>query len=200
MKTKKLAAVVVAIGALLGILFFVIGQKQSPEYIYISASWIYGYADVADLTVHSDIIALIHVNELDSSQGGKAPSSIYSVTVKEGLLGCESGDELHIFMSGARVDNQIYETTTDPLMQKNQEFLIFAQKNADGTCTVLGGPQGRLLYKNGKVNSLHNTTLPHVNRMSATTEEASRYEGIVDVLNQSYDEIKAEIQENLPVP
>lgn len=198
MKSKSVVTLI-AIGILLCILFFGISWKRSPEYISMSASWIYGYADVADLTVHSDIIALIHVNGLDSSQGGRVPSSIYSVTVKEGLLGCESGDELLIFMSGAKVDNQIYEVTTDPLMQKNQEFLIFAQKNADGTCTVLGGPQGRLLYKNEKVSSLHNTALPHANRSTATAESDNDiYEGIVDVLNESYEEIKAEIQKNLP--
>lgn len=36
----------------------------------------------------------------------------------------------------------------------NVEILVFCKENADGTYRILGGPQGRLVYDDGTLNSI----------------------------------------------
>ena len=170
-------AVVLALIAMLCIFI----EKDEPEKVYMSASWIYGYADVEDLTGHSDLIALVKVNKLSQNIEGRVPASIYDVTVMDGILGCNQDDVISVYMTGGKSGNQIFEIKSDPLMEKGQEFLIFAQKNQDGTYTILGGPQGRLVYSNGMLNSLKNTDLPYANAKSVLdTAEVSKFDGLVN--------------------
>lgn len=173
----------------------IILQNNRVETVYMSASWAYGYADVQDLTRHSDVIALIKVDQLSETIGGKVPASVYQVTVTDGIRGCQTDEQLFVYMTGGRMGKKMFVIESDPLMEEGQEFLIFAQQNADGTCTVLGGPQGRLVYKNGTLNSLHNTTIPHVNRIkNADSTTMEKFEGTVNVINESLEDVKKEIQ------
>ena len=57
-------------------------------------------------------------------------------------------------MSGGKMDQRIVEIIDDPLLVPGQEFLVFTQKNDDGTYSILGGPAGRLEHKDGKLNSM----------------------------------------------
>ena len=50
---------------------------------------------------------------------------------------------------------KIYELDDDPLMQINDEYLIFANKNSDGTYTTLSGSQGRFEIEGNRVYSLN---------------------------------------------
>lgn len=169
-------------------------KSNETEKVYMSASWIYGYADVEDLTSHSDLIALVKVNKLSQSIEGKVPASVYDVTVMDGILGCENDEIVSVYMTGGKKGKQVFEIKSDPLMKKGQEFLIFAQKNQDGTYTVLGGPQGRLVYSKGMLNSLKNTELPYVNaRNTLDSTEMSKFDGLVNVKNESLEEIKERI-------
>lgn len=169
-------------------------RMNQPEKVYMSASWIYGYANVEDLTEHSDLIALVKVNKLSQSIEGRVPASVYEATVIDGILGCEDEEKIFLYMTGGRMGNHIFEIKSDPLMKKGQEFLIFAQKNQDGTCTILGGPQGRLVYSKGMLNSLKNTELPYVNAKHNTdVAEISKFDGLVNVQNESLEEVKEKI-------
>lgn len=169
-------------------------NKLEPHKEYLSTSWMYGYADVEELTAHSDLIALIKVNGLSETINGSIPASIFEVNVTDGVLGCTIGDVISVYMTGGKTGNQIFEVKSDPLMKKGQEFLIFAQKNQDGTYTVLGGPQGRLVYANGLLNSLKNTDLPYINTLNnADVAEISKFDGLVNVQNETLEEIKARI-------
>ena len=83
-------------------------------------------------------------------------------------------------------------------MKLGQQFLIFAQKNKDGTYSILGGPQGRFEYKNGLLNSLHNTSIPHQNMLDAagnTTDDSSICG--VDIKNESAEDLKSEVEDIL---
>ena len=140
---KKSVFVIVGILAAIIIVICFLTAKNQPEKVYLSASWIYGYADVEELAEHSDLIALVKVKKLSENIAGKIPASIFEVKVEDGILGCENEDVISVYMTGGKSGNQIFEIKSDPLMKKGQEFLIFAQKNQDGTYTILGGPQGR---------------------------------------------------------
>jgi len=169
-------------------------NKPEPHKEYLSTSWMYGYADVEELTAHSDLIALIKVNGLLETVGGSIPASVFEVNVTDGILGCTTGDVISIYMTGGKTGNQIFEVKSDPLMKKGQEFLIFARKNQDGTYTVLGGPQGRLVYANGLLNSLKNTDLPYVNTSNnVDVAEISKFDGLVNVHSETLEDIKDRI-------
>ena len=173
-------------------------KKNQPEKVYMSASWMCGYANVESLAEDSDLIALIHVNKLSKSMEGSIPASVYEATVMDGIWGCEKGESLLIYMTGGKMGKQIFEVKSDPLMKKGQEFLIFARKNEDGTCTVLGGPQGRLVYNNGMLNSLKNTDLPYANTINnMDSGEISKFDGLVNVQNESLEEIKEQIEQKI---
>ena len=133
---------------------FLSKNKSEPEVTYLSASWDYNYADVDEISMASDLIALIHVNKLISEKIDIIPYSIFEVEVIKPVYGCETGENISIFMTGGKMDKRIVEIIDDPLLVPDQEFLVFTQKNDDGTYSILGGPAGRLEYKDGKLNSL----------------------------------------------
>jgi hypothetical protein len=167
MKVRKrlvLTPMKVAVLIVISVIFIIIititviklQSKREIEKTYLNISWAYSYADMKDLTNHSDIIALIKVQSIpdSESQDGK-PFTIFRVQVEKAIYGCEDNEYLKIYMTGHAGKNKIEEVMDDPLMNKGDEFLIFAKKNSNETCTVLSGPQGRLLYKDGKVSSLN---------------------------------------------
>lgn len=134
---------------------FLSKNKSDFEVSYISASWDYNYGDVNEISNASDLIALIRVNKLISvEQRVGLPYSTFEAEVIEPVFGCEAGDKISIFMTGGKIDNRIVEIIDDPLLVPDQEFLVFTQKNNNGTCTILGGPAGMLEHKDGKLNSL----------------------------------------------
>lgn len=67
----------------------------------------------------------------------------------------KSASGFGIYMTGG-IDSEGYslQMEEDPLMKSNEEFLLFARENDDGTFTILGGPQGRFIYDNGRLTSL----------------------------------------------
>ena len=142
-------------------LFFIVwgmkegnGEKQT---FHLSASWGYGYADLEEITQKSDVIAIVKVDGepiVETLDG--IPYSEYPVRVSTAILGVETKELLRVYMTGGTTENgDTIVMDDDPLFEKGIEYLIFAQKNDSGTITVLGGPQGRFVCDNGKVNSLH---------------------------------------------
>lgn len=133
---------------------FLSKNKSESEVTYLSASWDYNYGDVNEISNASDLIALIHVNKLSSEKVDIIPYSFFEVEVIKPVYGCETGEKISIFMTGGKIDNRIVEIIDDPLLVSDQEFLVFTQKNDDGTYSILGGPAGRLEHKDGKLNSI----------------------------------------------
>jgi hypothetical protein len=75
----------------------------------------------------------------------------------------------------------------DPLMKKEDQYIIFAKSNADGTFTVLGGSQGRMQYKDGKVSSLN-----------MVNEQVKKNSGaLIKMDDITEDTLIGEIQDNL---
>lgn len=133
---------------------FLSKNKSESEVTYLSASWDYNYGDVNEISNASDLIALIQVNKLISEKVDIIPYSFFEVEVIKPVYGCETGEKISIFMTGGKIDNRIVEIIDDPLLVSDQEFLVFTQKNDDGTYSILGGPAGRLEHKDGKLNSI----------------------------------------------
>lgn len=148
---------VIAVFLLCLVVFITYANKRTkPEKVsFLSASWAQNYADINEITKDSDLIALIHVNDLLSEeQDDNLPFSIFEVEVIEAVYGCETGDKISIYMTGGNIGEKRFEIRDDPLLEKGQEFLVFTKKNEDGTYRILSGPQGRLEYKDGVLNSL----------------------------------------------
>lgn len=187
---KFLLGISMTIG-LIGVFIF-FNSKEESETVYMSASWSYRYADIEELSKSSDLIALIRVNKLVDFEEGNVPSSTFESKIIEPIHGCEKGDLIHIYMTGAIIDDTKFEIKGYPLLEKGEEFLIFTSKNDDGTYTMLGGPQGRLVYQDGKLNSLHN--VGNSNKMS-TIDNLGIYEGEIDIKDEDaniiIDKIKA---------
>lgn len=156
---RKIYIIVFVAAALLISTFGIIlstNKKSSEEEVsYISASWSYNYADIKEITKASDLIALVRVNKLISEiEEYGLPFSTFEVEVIEPVYGCELGDNISIYMTGGHDENRKLEIEDDPLLESGQEFLVFLQHNQDGTYTILGGPQGRLEYKDKRLNSM----------------------------------------------
>lgn len=145
----------------------VIGTQiiQPIETSYTSVSSAYNYGDIEELAQNSDLIALVKVKGLVAYEDVTAgPFSTYEVEVIEPIYQCETGDKVKIFMTGGQNRKERIEVNGDPLMEKGQEFLVFTTKNQKRTDTysILGGPQGRLSYENGKLYSLHYAKGSHI--------------------------------------
>lgn len=159
MKNKKIilsiSVIAVVTICILGINGLVNNNKGNQEVSYLSASWNYNYNDIQEISTDSDLIAIVQVNKLISeSQEVGIPYSTFEVEVIDPVYGCEKGETFPLYMTGSENDKKKIEIIDDPLLEVGQEFLIFTKKNEDGTYKILSGPQGRLEYKDGKLNSL----------------------------------------------
>jgi len=122
---------------------------------YLQVSWAYNYQDIAEISRASDVVALVKVDGLGRSYEYEGvPFSEFKVTVLEGVYGSRTGGSLTILMTGMETNTRVVEVIDDPLMQVGEEFLVFCKANTDGTYQILGGPEGRLVYASGKLNSL----------------------------------------------
>lgn len=121
------------------------------------ASWHYGYCGVGELSANSDVIAKVKItgSKIGPDIAPELMSTIFTAKVEELIYGSNE-KEIDIFMTGG-IDHEqkrILEIHDDPLMNIGDEFMVFAQKNEDGTYTILGGPQGRFVIDNDCVYSL----------------------------------------------
>ena len=159
MKNKKIISsisfIAIAFICILGMNGFINKNKEKQEVSYLKASWGYNYSDIQEISTASDLIAMIRVNKLISnSKENVIPFSTFEVQVIDPIYGCEDGETFPIIMTGLQNDKEKIEIIDDPMLEVGQKFLVFTRKNEDGTYKILSGPQGRLEYKDGELNSL----------------------------------------------
>lgn len=133
--------------------------EDGYEKVLLSASWSYNYENVEEVSKNSDIIAVVKV--VSSTISDKfmqygVLQTIYTVEVVDAIYG-DIGSEIQIVMTGgvSKEQKKIYEIADDPLMNINDEYVIFAKENTDGTYRALSGFQGRYAISDGNVYSLN---------------------------------------------
>ena len=127
---------------------------EGYEKISMHASWSYAYDGVKGLckTDELDLIARVKIGNSEQQNRNGLLMTVFTANVKDLIYG-NAEDVVNVIMTGG-IDHDsktIYEISDDPLMQKDDEFIIFAHKNESGTYTVLGGPQGRFVIDNDNV-------------------------------------------------
>lgn len=161
-------------------------SKDKPKEL-LTASWAYNYGSVEEMAESSDMIALIEVEEVVSTdESAAAPNTEYQVKVLDDVYNSPEDGEFVIVMTGVELEDKIIEIADDPLMQIGDQYLVFCKKNSDGTYRVLSGSQGRLAYENGKLNSL--------NVIDEQVQEANEFSAIT-VDNEDADEPIEEVRE-----
>lgn len=162
MNKKNTLIISLCVIILSSLLFACSGKKVNAneyEKVPLSASWEYNYESVEEMAHSCDIIAIVKITGSDIDNSYSAYNvllTVYNAEVKQLIYG-KSEDKIKIVMTGGidEAAKKIYEVADDPLMNKDDEFLIFAQQNEDGTYTILSGSQGRFQIVNGKVYSLN---------------------------------------------
>lgn len=123
---------------------------------YLSASWEYNYKDIEEISEASDFIALVKVDCIeDSFTDTGIPYTEFKVDIVTPIYNAEEGESVTILMTGGETKDEIIEIEDDPLLQPGDEILIFCQQNTNDTYRIISGPQGRLVYNNGELNSLN---------------------------------------------
>jgi len=121
-------------------------EKIVESYWKTNIDWL-NNPNIQDVTQASDLIALIHVNELGEAVKETAGLfRTFEVGIIESVYGCEEGETIDIVMIANRQE--------DPLLEHGQEYLVFTTKNPDQTYSIINGPQGRMEYIDGKLTSL----------------------------------------------
>ena len=119
------------------------------------ASWSQGYGSIKDLTADSNLIALIEIEDVASyGISQDLPHTVFAAKVLEPVHNAQKDEEIRIYMTGGQMDGETVEIADDPLMKSGEQYLVFCRENSDGTDTILGGPQGRFVYEDGKLSSL----------------------------------------------
>ena len=133
-------------------------RPREKEVRYLSASWEYNYRDIEEITKDSDLIALVTVQGVeDTLVESNTPYTIFAVEVSTPIYNSVEGECFFIYMTGSETKDRIVELIDDSLLQKGDEILVFCKKNPDGTYQIMSGPQGRLVYEDGKLSSLNTT-------------------------------------------
>lgn len=159
MKRRRLVMLlsfIMLISLTTGILFLKDKMNNDQQEVqYLSASWPYNYSNLEEISKASDLIALIKVEGVSKSYETRGiPVTEYKVQVLNPIYGTDE-TQFTLFMTGREDKDKKIEIKDDPLPYADEEFLVFCKQNADGTITVLSGPQGRLVYTDGKLNSLN---------------------------------------------
>lgn len=155
------AASVFCLAAVIGV---GVWRKDAKPYTFdgyrtiaMHASWTYSYGSIKELCEADslDLIARVKIGDGIRGNNNNIIMTVFTAEVEEMIYGSDE-DIVNIVMTGG-VDHDakiIYEISDDPLMQKGDEYIIFARKNESGTYTVLGGPQGRFVIDGGNVYPL----------------------------------------------
>lgn len=187
-KKKTIPVFIVLLIVILALGFYMyFGKGKNEKNVeYMSASWAYNYSDVEEMAHSSDLIALVTVQDIESVvTENSVPYTTYSVKVDTPIYNSESGEVFSIFMTGGETDEKIIEIEDDPLLQPGDEILVFCKENADGTYRTLSGSQGRLIYEDGKINSL--------NAINTRVREANSYSNIM-IQGTDAEDLIAEIK------
>ena len=127
-------------------------KEPFDEYKTVSmhASWSVYYNGIEELCKAEslDLIARVKIDDGKQENNKGLMMTTFAANVEELIYGSDE-DIVNIVMTGGvnHDTKTIYEISDDPLMQKDDEFIIFARKNESGTYTVLGGPQGRFIIE-----------------------------------------------------
>lgn len=189
---RRLSLFIASVAVLLVIIsaFSPVHYSGEKNTVLMSASWIYNYRDIEEISKDSDLIALVKVDSVAQTQVcDNLPFTSYNATITDFITGApdkSTGDNIVIKMTGGEHNSVVYEIADDPLLHPDDEFLVFCKKSSDGSYTIISGPQGRLEYCNGKLNSL--------NVSNARVRDANPYSSIV-VNGADYDSMKLEILE-----
>lgn len=107
------------------------------------------------MTEESDLIALITVKGIERTYGAEGiPFTEFNVSVDTPIYKTKKGEKFIIVMTGQETETDIIEIPSDPLMIEGDKALVFCKENTDGTYRILGGPQGRFAYADGKLTSI----------------------------------------------
>lgn len=159
-------------------------QIKSKKVVNYPVSWGYCYGSVKEMYQQSNLVAVVKITDNGTSKAGTLYETIYKASVIKKIKGTLKSNSIKIFMTGGENDTTIYQIPEDPLMEKGDEFLIFAKKNTDNTYTTLGGGQGRMKYNHWKktVTSLNETTKENKNQ-TTETQISIKDEKISDLLS-----------------
>ncbi len=160
LKNKKIISSIIILLAIVlctgSFVYFNNKKDNKKETTYLSASWAYNYSDIEEISQASDLIALVTVKGVENTTvENNIPYTTFSAEVNTPVYNSNEGEKLSIYMTGGETTDSITELKDDPLLQKGDEILVFCKKNTDGTYQIISGPQGRLVYTNGKLNSLN---------------------------------------------
>lgn len=129
--------------------------REKKTRTIITASWGDSYGSIDEMTGESDFIALVTVDGIEKTYvEEEIPFTIYNVSVDVPVYQAKKEQKILIVMTGQETDNSIVEIASDPLMEAGDRMLVFCKKNEDGSYRISGGPQGRFIYKDGKVTSV----------------------------------------------
>lgn len=141
------------------------------------------------MTKESDLIALITVNGIERTYGMEGlPFTEFNVSIDKPIYQAEKGGKFIIVMTGQETDTEIIEIPNDPLMMAGDKALVFCKKNDDGTYRILGGPQGRFAYKDGKLTSIELLT----SIISSEDKSADKINNVK--ANKVFEQIEESIQ------
>jgi hypothetical protein len=123
-------------------------SEDSSHIKYLHASWNCNYADIEEISEYSDLVAVVEVEDkIKDYDINKIPFTEYSLKIIDSISDSSLGEEnLNVIMTGVQNEKKHVEVIDDPLMKKNDQYLLFLRKNDDGTYKILGGPCGRLVY------------------------------------------------------
>ncbi|WP_091233321.1 hypothetical protein [Anaerobium acetethylicum] len=162
----------------------VVSDDPADSDTYSNASWDYVYTGISELVLASDLIGMIEVGEIKKEyELNGIPFTQYNLTVVKSIFNCEEGQSIVLTMTGIKNEDTELEIPEDPLPSKGDKFLVFAKQNVDGTYCILGGPQGRLMYTNGILNSMNNV-FSKVPDMNINIKDAHE-ESIINEINSA---------------
>lgn len=127
------------------------------------ASWPTYYGSIAALTADAPLVVVgavtgvANATAVEQSAGAVTASLIFTdvtVRIDRVLRGTAPGATVQVRQTGGTANGTRLEVADDPLLQVGDQYVLFLRPGGADTYAVVGGPQGRLVLRNGRVSSL----------------------------------------------
>ena len=131
-------------------------RQEQPKDQWINVDWSKSYANLRELTMDSELIVFATVQNSTPGKESPIPSTLFTMKINTLLWGEPLDATFEIYMTGGKnADGTLTQVADDPLMKEGEQYLLFCRENTDGSYTVLGGPQGRFRYREGKLTAIY---------------------------------------------
>ena len=127
----------------------------SPLTATTTGSWAWTFDDVPSMAAHVPVVILGRAISVTSESRAGVILSSYDFEIQESAKGNQSpGKYITVVQMGGRVGDETFEIAEDPIIELNQQYVLFLQYSEADSAYYPVGPFARFVVRDARVWTL----------------------------------------------